>query len=59
MRQGLDSRPGDQRRTVQQALAMAGLVLVLLALAVLAWRAMAEVNSADTAMSTHAGAAAP
>jgi hypothetical protein len=38
---------------------MAGLVLVLLALAVLAWRAMAEVNSADTAMSTHAGAAAP
>ena len=50
MREGLNPRPGEPRRTIRQALATGGLVLVLLALCVLAWMTMAEVNSADTGM---------
>jgi hypothetical protein len=50
VREGLDPRPGDRRRTVRQALATAGLVLVLIALSVLAWIVIADAMSTDIRM---------
>jgi hypothetical protein len=50
VREGLNPRPDEPRRNFRQVLVTARLVLVLLALCVLAWMTMAEVNSADTGM---------